>query len=70
LFDTGAAISFSGGLPKKKPTIFNNRDAATSMKNEGGLGAILCQADKRGNNREIAYASRQLLKHEKIARHL
>ena len=41
-------------------------DAATgNEKNEGGLGAILCQTDQKGNNKVIAYASRQLLKHEK-----
>jgi hypothetical protein len=31
----------------------------------GGLGAILCQTDKEGEERVIAYAIRQLLKHEK-----
>ena len=41
-------------------------DAATgNEKHEGGLGAILCQTDVKGNNKVIAYASRQLLKHEK-----
>jgi hypothetical protein len=32
---------------------------------EGGLGTILCQTDQKGNNKVIAYASRQFLKHEK-----
>ena len=31
----------------------------------GGLGAMLCQTDEDGEERVIAYASRQLLKHEK-----
>jgi hypothetical protein len=31
----------------------------------GGLGAMLCQTDKEGEERVIAYASRQLLKHER-----
>ncbi len=40
-------------------------DAATGNdKNEGGLGAV-CQTDQKGVNKVIAYASRQLLKHEK-----
>jgi hypothetical protein len=41
-------------------------DAATGNdKNEGGLGAILCQTNQAGNNKVIVYARRQLLKHEK-----
>jgi hypothetical protein len=32
---------------------------------KGGLGAIFCQTDKDGEERVIAYASRQLLKHER-----
>ncbi len=45
-------------------------DAATGNdKNEGGLGAILCQTHQNGDNKFIAYASRQLLKHEKTTRH-
>jgi hypothetical protein len=28
-----------------------------------GLGAMLCKTDKEGEERIIAYASRQLLKH-------
>ena len=32
---------------------------------EGGVGAILCQADDNGNFRVISYASRALSKHEK-----
>ena len=31
----------------------------------GGLGAMLCQTDEDGEEKVIAYASRQLLKHEK-----
>jgi hypothetical protein len=41
-------------------------DAVTGNdKNEGCLGAILCQTNQTGDNKVIAYASRQLLKHEK-----
>ena len=41
-------------------------DASTGNdKTPGGLGAILCQTDEKGKNRVIAYASRQLIKHEK-----
>ncbi len=41
-------------------------DAATgNNKNEGGCGAILCQADEKGQLHVIAYASRSLSKHEK-----
>jgi hypothetical protein len=36
----------------------------TSEMNDG-LGAMLCQTDQEGKERVIAYASRQLLKHEK-----
>jgi hypothetical protein len=39
--------------------------ATGNEKNEGGLGAILCQTDNKGNNKAMAYASRQLLEHEK-----
>ncbi len=40
-------------------------DTATgNEKNDGGLEAILCQTDQKGNNKVIAYASRQLHKHE------
>ncbi len=36
-------------------------DAATGNdKNEGGCGAILCQADENGQLHVIAYASRSL----------
>ena len=31
----------------------------------GGLGAILTQQDENGDQKDIVYASRQLLKHEK-----
>ena len=31
----------------------------------GGMGAILCQTDKKGKEKVIAYASKQLAKHEK-----
>ena len=34
-------------------------------KQEGGLGAILCQSDEHGKFHVIAYASRALSKHEK-----
>jgi hypothetical protein len=34
-------------------------------KNEGGLGAVLCQDDEKGELHVIAYASRSLSKHEK-----
>ena len=34
-------------------------------KNDGGLGSILCQSDMQGGHKVIAYASRQLQKHEK-----
>jgi hypothetical protein len=45
-------------------------DAATANdKNEGGLGGIFCQTNQKGDNKVIAYASRQLLKHEKITHH-
>jgi len=41
-------------------------DAATGIdNNNGGLGAILMQTDENGKEREIAYASRALIKHEK-----
>ena len=41
-------------------------DAASGNdKNEGGLGAVLCQADEKGELHVIAYASRSLSKHEK-----
>ncbi len=41
-------------------------DAATGNdKNEGGCGAILCQADEKGQLHVIAYASRSFSKHEK-----
>ena len=41
-------------------------DAATGNdKNEGGCGAILCQADEKGDLHVISYASRSLSKHEK-----
>ena len=41
-------------------------DAASGNdKNEGGLGAVLCQADPQGQLHVIAYASRSLSKHEK-----
>ena len=31
----------------------------------GGMGAILCQTDKKGNEKVFANASKQLAKHEK-----
>ena len=41
-------------------------DAASGNdKNEGGLGAVLCQADAQGQLHVIAYASRSLTAHEK-----
>ena len=41
-------------------------DSATgSETKEGGVGAILCQADDKGNFQVISYASRALSKHEK-----
>ena len=41
-------------------------DAATGNEtSEGGVGAILCQQDEKGNYCVIAYASRALVKHEK-----
>ena len=41
-------------------------DAASGNdKAEGGLGAVLCQADPQGELHVIAYASRSLSKHEK-----
>jgi hypothetical protein len=52
--------------PRKKHPYLLIVDAATGNdKNEGGLGAILCQTDQASINKVIAYASRQLLKHEK-----
>jgi hypothetical protein len=42
--------------------------ARTSEMN-GGLGVMICQTDEEGEKRVIAYASRQLLKHEKIILH-
>ena len=42
-------------------------DACTGNdKNMGGMGAILCQTDKNGKEKVIAYASKQLAKHKKI----
>jgi hypothetical protein len=42
-------------------------DSATgNVKYEGVLGAILCQTNKKGTNKVVAYASRQLLKHKQI----
>ena len=41
-------------------------DSATgNEKKDGGVGAILCQADDKGNFNVISYASRALSKHEK-----
>jgi hypothetical protein len=41
-------------------------DASTGTGDiKGGLGAMLCQTDKGGEQRVIAYASRQLLNHER-----
>jgi hypothetical protein len=41
-------------------------DASTGTDQiEGGMGAILCQIDKKGKFHVISYASKQLIKHEK-----
>ena len=46
--------------------IFKIVDASTvTGEIHGGLGAMLCQTDEEGDKRVIAYASKQLLKHEK-----
>ena len=34
-------------------------------KKMGGMGPILCQTDKKGNEKVNAYSSKQLAKHEK-----
>ena len=45
-------------------------DACTeNNKNMGGMGAILCQTDKKGNEKVMVYASKQLAKHEKTTLH-
>ena len=46
-------------------TTVKNAAGEISVKQPGGLGAILCQPDEQGNNHVIAYASRALSKHEK-----
>jgi hypothetical protein len=54
------------GYPRKNLPYSLIVDAATgNKKNKGGIVAILCQTDTKNNIREVAYASRQLLKHEK-----
>ena len=41
-------------------------DACTGNdKDMGGMGAVLCQTDQKGNEKVIAYASKQLAKHVK-----
>jgi hypothetical protein len=41
-------------------------DASTGIsKNNSGLGALLCQTDKNGEEQAILYVSRQLLTHKK-----
>ena len=43
-------------------------DACTgNYKNMGGMGAILCQTDKKGNEKVIAYASKKKI-HSFISR--
>jgi hypothetical protein len=48
-------------FPRSDRTFYLIVDAATGTEDEkGGLGAILCQTDERGNPRVISYASRAL----------
>jgi len=42
-----------------------NAKGERTFRQEGGLGAILCQPDHKGELHVIAYASRALAKHEK-----
>jgi len=42
-----------------------NSKGERTFKQEGGLGAILCQSDEHGQQHVIAYASRALSQHEK-----
>ena len=42
-----------------------NSKGERTFRQEGGLGAILCQADEKGEQHVIAYASRALSEHEK-----
>jgi hypothetical protein len=56
----------SSCIPKKNLPYSLIVVAATGNdKTAGGLRAILCQRDQKGNNKVIACASRQLLKHKK-----
>ena len=56
--------------PRKHRTYSLIVDASTvTGEINGGLGAMLCQTDEEGEERVIAYASRQLLKHETITHH-
>jgi hypothetical protein len=50
---------------KNRPYALIVDAASGNDKNEGSLGAILCQADEKGELHVIAYASRSLSKHEK-----
>ena len=50
---------------KNRPYSLIVDESTGNDKTPGGLGAILCQTDEKGKNRVIAYASRQLIKHEK-----
>ena len=52
-----------------KPYALIVESATENDKKEGGVGAILCQADDNGNFRVISYASRALSKHKKITVH-
>jgi hypothetical protein len=42
-----------------------NSKGEQTFRQEGGLGAILCQPDEQGEMHVIAYASRALSDHEK-----
>jgi hypothetical protein len=45
-------------------------DASTgTSETNGGWGAMLCQTDKEGEERVIAYSSRQLLRQKKNYHH-
>ena len=49
-------------------TTSTNAAGEVQIKQAGGLGAILCQTDNKGDFHVIAYASRALSKHEKTIR--